>query len=181
MKNKLIFILLIMLIVITGCAKKEGYSSPEEALNNSGVSFKGLLTKVELPNAALTFYLTEDPNMPIGTGFIREKKDRWQWITGSSLQQMADEPVTYNWVNLDKMRVEGKGYHMFWGVINQQDIEKIYITYKNNWNLDGNATILDTGLGYRIWYVISNEYHGTVPGVDITGYSGAGTVVYTNR
>lgn len=44
--------------------------------------------------------------------------------------------------------------------------------------LQHDAELMDTGLGYRIWYLVLDEYYGTVPGVDVIGYSAAGEIVY---
>lgn len=177
--KRLVVGIVLAALMLAGCGGT-GYPSPEEAMAGAGIQTKGVLKQIELEDAALIFYLKKEEvkDIDVGAGLVRKKKGKWTWINGSDTQQLKDTPVTYGWTNLDKMSEAGGGYHMYWGVVNQENIAKLHIKHRKGWGTDADAELMDTGLGYRIWYLVLDEYYGTVPGVDLIGYSAAGDIVY---
>lgn len=58
-----------------------------------------------------------------------------------------NDELTYAWSNLDNMYKQGEGKHIFWGIINNDSIDKVHISYRNQWELDEFAGIgVETGI-----------------------------------
>ncbi|MFC3770768.1 hypothetical protein [Paenibacillus sp. GCM10012303] len=180
MKHIIIICIVLVAVVLSGCTDDPGFPSPEEAMAGAGIQSKGILKQIELQDAALIFYQKKEPvkDVHVGAGLVRKMNGSWTWMNGSEVQRLTEAPVTYRWTNLDKMNQAGSGYHMYWGIVNQENIAKLHIKQRKGWGTDADAELLDTGLGYRIWYLVLDEYYGTVPGVDMIGYSAGGEVVY---
>lgn len=89
---------------------------------------------------------------------------------------MNDE-LSYAWSNLDHMTREGEGRHMFWGIINNDTIDKVHISYRNRWELDAYAKIIKVN-NFRVWYVLSDYFYGTIPGVNLIGFNSSGVKIY---
>ncbi|WP_187273853.1 hypothetical protein [Paenibacillus sp. N3.4] len=172
------FILIVSILIFTGCTTEESYKTPEQAFVATGIKSKGIIKKVQLTDGEVIFY--EGLNNDVGVGLARNYKGNWKWISGHGMEASSSFPVTFSWANLEQMKKAGKGYHIFWGSVNDEKINKLHITYDNEWNLNEDALFFDSGLGFRIWYVVSTYYYGTVPGIKATGYDKDDQIVYEN-
>lgn len=171
--------LLFLVLFLQACSLDSGYSSPEEAFKNTNITSKGILRKIEVNNGAILFY--EGENQDIGVGLVRKQNKKWEWISGHGMvSSSTDQDVTFAWSNLDRMKAAGEGYHIFWGSINNNEIIKINIKYKNGWEMNENAQLFETTWGYKLWYVINMKYPGINPGVLITGFNKEGKEIYNN-
>ncbi|MDQ0878743.1 hypothetical protein QFZ77_007402 [Paenibacillus sp. V4I3] len=173
-----LLLLVVSVSIFAGCYTEKSYKTPEQAFVATGIKSKGIIKKVELTDGAIIFY--EGLKNDVGVGLDRNYDGNWKWIMGSGMVNKDIEPISFSWANLDQMRGAGKGYHLFWGSVNNEEINKLHIAYNNGWNLNEDAILFDSGLGFRIWYVISTNYYGTVPGVNATGYDKEGKKVYQN-
>jgi hypothetical protein len=173
-----LFLLVLSVSIFTGCNPEKSYKTPEQAFVATSIKSKGINKKVELTDAAIIFY--KGLNNDVGVGLARNYAGNWKWIMGSGMVNKSIEPISFSWANLDQMKREGKGYHLFWGSLNNDEINKLHIAYNNDWNLNEDAILFDAGLGFRIWYVVSTDYYGTVPGIKATGYDKQGKKVYQN-
>ncbi|MGM0885140.1 MAG: hypothetical protein ACQEXQ_29370 [Bacillota bacterium] len=102
------------------------YKTPEEAFNATGIKSKRIIKKVELTDGAIIFY--EGLNNDVGVG-LASYYDDWKWIMGSGMVDKGTEPLSISWANLDRMKKEREGYHIFWGSVNNEDINKLHVTY----------------------------------------------------
>ncbi|WP_139230768.1 hypothetical protein [Paenibacillus catalpae] len=96
------------------------------------------------------------------------------------VEKSTEPSISFSWANLDQMKKAGKGYLLFWGSVNNEEIDRLHITYNNDWDLNEDALFFDSDLGFRIWYVVSTNYYGTVPGIKATGYDKEGKIVFQN-
>jgi hypothetical protein len=168
--------------ILSSCSsgQKNTYSTIDEAFEHSGIEAKGIIKQVNVNEASVLFYQGMHEN--IGIGLVRNAKDDyWYWVMGSGMVAKASEPVTFSWSNLDMMNKPGDGYHVHWGSLNNNKIARLHVSYiDKSPGLDHDAEILDTGLGYSIWYVILDKYTGPIPGVKAVAYSRDGEVLYSN-
>lgn len=175
---KILLLLALPVSIVAGCNNEKSYKSPEQAFIASNISSNGIIKKVELTDGAIIFY--KGLNNDVGVGLVRNCKGRWKWMMGSGMVNQYNEPMSFAWANLDQMKEAGQGYHLFWGSVNNDEIYQLHIAYNNGWDLSEDAILFDTGLGFRVWYVISTKYYGTIPGINATGYDGEGKVIYQN-
>lgn len=173
-----LLLLVLSVSIIAGCSPEKSYKTAEQAFIAAGITSKGIIEKVELTDGAIIFY--EGLNHDAGVGLARNYDGKWKWIMGAGLVNKSNEPLSISWANLDQMTREGKGYHLFWGSVNNEEINKLHVAYNNEGDLNGEATIIDSGLGFGIWYVVSTHYYGTVPGIKATGYDKEGEIVFRN-
>jgi hypothetical protein len=173
-----LLLLVLSVSIFTGCTSKEFYNTPEQAFDATGIKSKGIIKKVELTDGAIIFY--EGFSNDVGVGLARKYEGKWKWIMGSGMVNKGAEPLSFAWSNLDNMTKAGKGYHIFWGSATNDEINKLHITYNNDWNLNEDAILFDSGLGFRVWYVISTNYYGTMPGIKATGYDKSNKIVFQN-
>lgn len=181
----ILFILLLFAFIIWMVARSldNGMNTPEEIAEYLNVEKNDLKQFVEIEqfkNAKLVFYTPSDEVFVAGLSWIKKENGVWKWISGGGALNDDQEGLTYTWSNLDQMKTYGDGAHIFWGIINDDAISKVHVKYRNNWDLNQDAEIIEVG-DIRVWYVLADYYYGTIPGVDITGYSSLGEKIYGNN
>lgn len=174
-----IFIIIVSLL-ITQSYSSSGYSSPEKALNNTNSPPKKILEQVEVADGVFLFYEEED--QVVGASLIRKKSNKWIRGFGDLLQPYStDQAVTGTWVNIDHLPAAGDGYQLFWGIVHDPNITKVEIKYIGDRKIDGEVYMFDTPYGYKVWYLISNKYYGSMPGLDITGFNDLGEPIFESH
>lgn len=170
-------ILLFIFVFLSACTTDDGINTPEEIAESANIDVSQIKKIVEIETAKLVFYVPSDKTFSVGLAWIKNNAGKWEWERSSSLQNFEHEDVTYSWSNLDRMTSQGKGYLIFWGIINNDEIARVHADYRNGWELNRDAEIITVG-EKRIWYVLADYYYGTIPGVDIVGYSTSGEKLY---
>jgi hypothetical protein len=173
-----IYMILSVFILLTACTMDDGINKPNEIAEFLNSETSAIKQTVVFEKAKLVFYIPNNHNFSIGLGWIKKDKRKWKWVSGGALSQSYEQQdLTYSWYNLDQMNKQGKGAHIFWGMINNNDITKVHVSYRNEWDLDAYAEIIDVG-DKRIWYVLADYYYGTIPGINIIGYGSTGEKIY---
>ncbi len=170
-------LLVLTFLLLASCNRDDGINTSEEIAAFINIEPDKITHLIENNDSILVFYEPMEENLDIGIGWIKSKNGVWEWVHGNKIQNQLNEDITYSWSNLDKMTGQGEGMHLFWGIINNDSVDKVHISYRNEWELNEYAELIEVG-NKRVWYVLSDYYYGTIPGVNIVGFNASGEQVY---
>lgn len=162
---------ILILIFLSSCIKSEGASSTlEEVLNH--IAYKEIVAKGETKDGVVVFFETEHG---LDYGFTYKDGSKYRDFCGGgsiSLDKMPEVSSSYS-----ECSIESKGkterFQMFSGTVNNVDIEELEVQYKDGERtFNKKAQIIETNKGYRVWFVIPDEYSNYhLEVISINGYS----------
>jgi hypothetical protein len=170
----------IILFILTSCTKSEGALTFEDVFSQSHIAYKQIIAKAETKDGLVVFYETEHGLNSVG--FTSKVGTKYRDICGGgsiSLDKMPEVTMMNS-----ECSTESKGkaerFQMLSGAINNADIGKLEVQYKTgDQTFSKIAVILDTNKGYRVWFVLPDEYSKYhLEAISINGYSVDGKNVF---
>lgn len=165
-------------LVLSGCTHSNPAASTIEEVMKP-IAYKEIVATQGSRNGAVVFYETEHG---LDSGFTYKMDGGYRDFCGGgsiSLTEMPKVASSYNeCVTEDKGNTER--FQMFSGALTDADIEELKVQYKaGTRSIEQKAEIIDTGKGYKVWYMIPEEtspYHLDL--ISLEGYSSEGENIF---
>lgn len=171
--------MILILVILSACTIDDGINTRDEVAELININVDAITHFIEFEDAKLIFYKPREEQHSVGMGWIRKKGATWKWAHGTEITNSNNEPLSFAWSNLDDSRSHGPGSNIFWGIINNDDIQKVHISAHPDYGLDHDAQIITVG-NHRVWYVLVDHYFG-VPSFHLVGYSNSGEIVFEQK
>jgi len=161
--------IIIILMSVAGCNSLEDGVEKAKPLIPKGYTVVHIEQVSE--NSGIVFYTYQDE---LSAGIFTKNKFGWDWI-GSGLGKLVTYPEGLQWRYADLGDKGKTQYSVFYGKIQNKDIDKITVTTING-NI-ANGKIVDTN-ELKLWYAFVNEPQIPSVKASITGYSKEDKIIY---
>lgn len=173
--SRIAVVVVLVLILITYF---EMYKSPniEDALREANVPFDSILFSIDDKDRTVTFYKFQDK---ISFGVLKNGLLGWKLLEeGSSNQIVSDHDINWKITNRLVKPENNNGVYLFWGTVNNQDIETVQLALGSGQKVTAN--IVRAGkIAVVYWLFPKMEDENPFP--NVIGLSKDGEKVYQYR
>lgn len=170
MRNFLILLLILAIMLsLTACNSLEDAVEKAKPFIPNGYDVVHIEQVSD--NSGIVFYTFEDD---LSTGIFIKNKFGWDWI-GSGIGKLVTYPEGLQWRYADLADKDKTQYSVYYGKIDNKDINRITVATTNGEIVDG--IIVDTD-HLNLWYAFVSEPQVPSVNADITGYSEDDEVLY---
>ncbi|MCQ6564076.1 hypothetical protein [Paenibacillus mendelii] len=149
--RKIFFIIIALSVILTmasGCSKNDTFiiEKIQKAFPNNVQNDEIYHTEI-IKDGLLVFYKS---NEGLGAGFIRQKSENWEWVTGTGYPRLnPDNGLSAMYSNMDAIPL-----YFSYGVITDPNIFEVQSS-------DNRAKIIQVADGTRIWFITYENLLGS--------------------